>query len=1152
MFHVNDDYNGTNIVYLSRFYYIWEKLNLMNSLRSFAIVATALALAACSGREQTRNIALHRAAYHSSAADYNYTAQLVTDGIVDDALPSGYEVLENGVRAPRHRKESIFSGRRAVHFKEPGPHCEIDILERRFHQDVDAVKLNVAAEFKDGVSGKADIRILATSDGGSCWKVVAEERGMVLKDKVETKLSLDFSPDCARNGYRLVLDGDEVQQWTILAWDFYCNGERINVLGNERFQSIWCAEDCGPQWLRIDLGAKSKLSGAVFHWNNRPPSGAVFVSDDCVKWKEAGRFGPSGSTACKDTVRLRGRGRFVKVEMDATENGMPAVLSELEISGSNRIRLPESNWKLARASEASDPSAWIPAEVPGTVLSSFTAIGAVPDISYGKDQEYISDSYFNSDFIYRGVLPFAGPAGRRVWLDFGGVNWKAEVSMNGVELGKVDGAFTRASFDVTDVVREGDNELEVLVRRPANPGAAKGFTLKRIPPNGGILGADNPTFHASVGWDWIPTVRGRNTGIWREVAFRTCGDVSVSDPLVQTVLNLPDTTSAEVSLEALLQNHSSETRNILWEGSLGPVAFAEPLTLAPGESRAVRTLLIIDNPRLWWPNGYGEAYLYDACMRVRDDSCILDSLSFKAGLRQMTYSTEGGRLTAFVNGRRVSGRGGNWGFSELNLRYTAREYDIAAGYHRQMNFNMIRNWVGQTADEEFYEACDRHGIMVWQDFWLANPTDGPDPDDDAMFMANAEDYVRNIRRHPSVVLYCGRNEGMPPASLDASLRSLVARLHGDICYIPNSAADLVSGLGPYNRLPSSRYFSLWGQDRMHSERGATNFPNYESIVRFIPEDALWPMNDLWGIHDFAFENAQKCGLFNEAVVSRFGEPSGLEEYCRLAQWVNYDEFRAVFESRSACRRGLLLWMSHTAWPSLVWSPYDYYFDPDASFFACKHACEAIHIQYNAATSCVEVVNMSAGDRTGLSASAVLTDMYGRELRRFDFALDSPEDSTVGGPSVLIPEGGVSYLQLCLKNSEDGVLSENFYVLGSPEDDLRALNNLPEASVDCRWKLIETEDEYVVRAELENTSDVPALMIRLSLLNSSPVNSGPVPAGLCTSSVPADDYRILPADYTDNYFHLMPGESRKLTIRVAKRHFDMPLRPRLAVSGFNLR
>ena len=249
-------------------------------------------------------------------------------------------------------------------------------------------------------------------------------------------------------------------------------------------------------------------------------------------------------------------------------------------------------------------------------------------------------------------------------------------------------------------------------------------------------------------------------------------------------------------------------------------------------------------------------------------------------------------------------------------------------------------------------------------------------------------------------------------------------------------------------------------------------------------------------------------------------------------------------------------MSHNAWPSLVWCPYDYYFDPHAGFFGCKKACEAVHIQYNAVTGKVEVVNMSAGDLTGLSASATVLDIYGRELSRQEFGLDSPEDSTFEGPAVELPSCGVRFLRLALNGPSRSrgagvLLSENFYVLGVPEDDFRALLDLPKASVKCKWSVSDEDLKYVVDVDLRNLSDVPAMMLRLNLLNNRPLNSGPAPSGLCTSEPPADDYRILPVEWSDNYFHLMPGESRHVRITVNKLHFDAALKPRVELSGFNL-
>ena len=1113
---------------------------------SISILSACLIAAfSCNDSNEIRNIALHRAAYHSSATDYNYTAQLVTDGIVEKEQPVFYEVLENGAPAPKHRKESPFQSRRAVHYKIYEPHYELAILEHGIHKDVDEMRLNMALRYKsEKPSTLPSAEIFATSDGGATWQSV-HKLNLDLEAGRKTAMRFGIQPDNSQNGWKLVLDSDAVKEWVLLEWDFYNKGERLNMLGNQFFRSIWVAGDAGPQWLAIDLGSDSRLSKSVFHWTERPSSGSILISTDGHKWRKAGELKD------KDEVELKGHGRYIRLEMEPSASGAPLALSEWEVWGKNAMRPAESRWTAARADQADNPQAWMPVKVPGTILSSYIDNGAVPDISYANDQEYISDSYFNSDFIYRGKLPFDGADGRRVFLDFGGINWKADVRLNGTALGSIEGAFTRGRFDVTGIVRKGDNDVEVLIHRPDHPGGAKGNTIKRIPPNGGILGADNPTFHASIGWDWIPTVRGRNIGIWREVGFCTSGDITVADPLVQTKLNLPDTTLADITLEAVLTNHSRQSRQVLWKGNIGDCRFAESVVLAGGETRRVTKALRMENPRLWWPNNYGEQYLYDASVSVEQDGQLSDSLSFKSGLRQMSYSVKDGRLTAWVNGRRISGLGGNWGFSELNLRYTARDYDIAVGYHKQMNFNMIRNWVGQTGDEEFYEACDRHGIMVWQDFWLANPSDGPDPDDESLFEANARDYVSKIRRHPSVVLYCGRNEGMPPVSLDKTLERLTAELHPDIIYIPDSADDVVSGRGPYNRLASSEFFNLPGQDRMHSERGTTAIPNYESLARFIPKENRWPQNDMWGVHDWATENAQKVGIYSDAVTSRFGEPVCAEQFCDLAQWVSYDAFRAIFESRSPQRRGMLLWMSHNAWPSLTWCPYDYYYDPHAGFFGSKKGCEPIHIQYNAGTGHIEVVNWCAGDLTSLTASARVLDTAGNVVSSFECRLDSPEDSRWEGPSIELKDG-VSYLELALSASGTP-LSENFYVLSKPEDDFRALNDLPKTSVKKTVTLKESDDCYLLTVSLENESSIPALMLKLQLLNDKPVNSGPSPSALSTSDFGSthDDCRILPVFWSDNYFSLMPGQKRTVTASIYKEHFEDRLKPSLELEGFNI-
>src|SRR6185369_1746372 len=264
--------------------------------------------------------------------------------------------------------------------------------------------------------------------------------------------------------------------------------------------------------------------------------------------------------------------------------------------------------------------------------------------------------------------------------------------------------------------------------------------------------------------------------------------------------------------------------------------------------------------------GYGDPNLYAVALKFETaPSAVSDSVTFQAGIRQFTYSEEGAALRMWINGRRFVPRGGNWGFSESMLRYRAREYDIAVRYHKEMNFTMIRNWVGQTGDVAFFEACDRWGIVVWQDFWLANPVDGPDPDDHQLFLRNSRDFLLRIRTHPSIGLYVGRNEGYPPKHVDEGLRRLIAELHPDLHYIPSSADDVVSGHGPYRAQALKAYFTQRATPKFHSEMGMPNIPTLDSLKQMMPEAAMWPQGAIWGMHDFSLNGAQGGASFREMI-----------------------------------------------------------------------------------------------------------------------------------------------------------------------------------------------------------------------------------------------------------------------------------------------
>jgi hypothetical protein len=980
--------------------------------------------------------------------------------------------------------------------------------------------------------------------------------------------TFEFDKPVAYKSYRISFSVPCAVGWNFSDWDFYSGDKKLLITPSSNFNSAWMSAGTGEEWVYVDLGSKSTFDNIKLHWVNKPSKGSVQVSDDAKLWSDIASL-PAGQDMT-DNIDLvkESSARYIRVLMNESASGQRYILSELEVFGrgglvpvpgknpqasGNRLYLDGGSWKIQRASQVTAPGEdiskpefdykeWVVATVPGTALASYRNAGALPDPNFGDNQLMISESFFNSDFWYRNEFDVpSNYKGKQIFLNFDGINWKADVYVNGKKAGKIDGAFIRGKFDVKDLIIPGQkNAIAVLIHKNDNIGAIKEKTAISTDQNGGILGADNPTYHASVGWDWIPTIRGRNIGIWNNVFLSMTGPVTIEDPFVTTDLPLPDTTKADIKLEVTLRNHTTNSVSGTLNGKYGNIKFEENVSLGPSETKVVKLdpsthpSLRMENPKLWWPKGYGKPYLYDAELLFKTTDGISDQTAFRSGVREMAYDTTKQILNIYINGRRFIGRGGNWGFPESNLNYRGREYDVAVAYHADMNFTMIRNWVGQTGDDEFYEACDRHGVMVWQDFWLANPVDGPNPYDPKMFLENAEDMIRRIRNHPSIGIYCGRNEGNPPVVIDSSIRVMIPELHPDLYYISNSSMGVVSGGGPYRALPVRDYYLLYGSNKLHSERGMPNVMTYESLKMTLPEDALWPHNSsMWGMHDFTLEGAQRSASFIEMVEKGFGKPKDAREFTELAQWINYNGYRGMFEGRSQFRQGLLLWMSHPCWPSMVWQTYDYYFDPTAAYFGCKKASEPIHIQWNPVYDTIEVVNYNGKDKKGLTAKAQILNMDGSVQWEKEAQIDCKEDFTAKCFQLSFPQSlsSVHFIKLILKEGEK-VISENFYWRGLEDGNYQALRDLPKVELQNNTIVNKSGNEWLITTTLNNPAAVPALMIRLNVTGKK---SGE---------------RILPAFYSDNYVSLMPGEAKVITIKVR----DEDTRGEklvIEISGFNL-
>ena len=1100
------------------------------------------------------NVALHRKAWVSSACDYNHTAHLVTDGICDNAEPVRLLVSTQAGRLPRKEAEWAIDG--GVYSRN------ILMGEKAWLQydwggamrvQASSVKLQGMMAYHEQLATDGYSIRCEASENGTDWMLVGELKGKGLPGKpLRYKLHSDpnkqtddgllparqlnetirFYEPVNTQHFRITMDMTGAAHWDVHELQFQdALGDYVEVMTSQQFCSMWVSDGGGEQWLYTDLGESLPIEKIHLDWFLAPKKGMIQVSDDARSWtKVADINNPSD---------VKTKARFVRLLMQEPGEAGCYALREMEVLSKKktvyvphtiagmrkgRFELSGGNWQLQRASEVDDKGEkiassnfdsqnWIPATVPGTVLTSYINIGAIPNPNYADDVDQISESFFRSNFWYRNEFDMSVEPEGQQWLNFDGINWKANVFLNGQKLGRIDGAFMRGKFNVTGLLKKGKNYLAVEVICNQHFGAVKEKDENTTQFNGGILGADNPTFHATIGWDWITTVRGREVGIWNEVYLTSTGVASVSDPYVKTELSA-DKKTVSVSPSVFVRNTDNQPVTGTLCGWIGDVKFEKPVTLPANSEQEIQFCpkqfpqLTSQDFQLWWPNGYGEPTLYEAGFTFTPESGKASTVNYQAGLREMKFVDAKDSLRMYINGRRFIPLGGNWGFDEHNLLYRSREYDITVGYHKDMNCTMIRNWVGQIGDESFYEACDRHGIMIWQDFWLANPADGPDPYDDMLFLSNAEDYLRRMRSHASIGIYCGRNEGYPPETIDRKLREYVRTLSPGMDFISSSADDGVSGHGPYWALPMKEYFSRQS-GKIHTERGMPNVMNIESLSRTLSSDALWPQSVQWGQHDYTLLGAQRAREFNGLVKEGLGEAQSAEEFTRWAQLINYNGYRGMYESTSKSRAGLLIWMSHACWPSMVWQTYDYYFEPTAAYFGVKKACEPLHIQYNALTDSIEVVNHSAGNVMGITAIVTVFDLNGKKVSQQKAKINSGEDSTLAWLklSVFQPSApsDVWFLRLQLLG-KNGIVSENLYIVGREENNYRALNTLPKPQLQRTMKVSGTKAVVTVK----NEGKTPAPFLRVNLKG-------------------ADGEQILPVIYSDNYFTLMPGEQKTVTI-----------------------
>jgi mannosylglycoprotein endo-beta-mannosidase len=810
-----------------------------------------------------------------------------------------------------------------------------------------------------------------------------------------------------------------------------------------------------------------------------------------------------------------------------------------------------------------EPQGWYAATVPGTVLTTLVNDGVYPEPLYGENMRAIPESLNKASYWYR--TTFTVPAayqGRRTWIHFGGVNYSAQIWVNGREVGTMRGAFLRGDFDVSHFVQPGRRAvLAVLVAPQPHPGVPHEHTVALgVGQNGGETAMDGATFLSTIGWDWLPAIRDRDTGIWLPVTMDATGPVVVKDPFITSDLSATHD-SADLHISVTLANKSGGPAIGTLTGVIrlqnpqpqragvqtsrdGEIAFRKSVTIEANREEVVALdskstpELHLSDPKLWWPNGYGPQNLYTLTLRFDIGKTSSDSNTQQFGIRKIEYQVAGSEnLTLSVNGVRVMARGGNWGLDEAMKRIPRERLDAQFHMHALANLNIIRNWVGQSTSPDFYDMADKYGILLWDEFFQPNPNDGPDVSDIPTYLANVTDKVEHYRNHPSIALWCARNEGYPPQELDDTLRTLMSRLDPTRLYQSNSSAGRgVASHGPYY-WRSPRFFYVI-HESFKTETGSVSIPTIESIQGMMPQKDWETINDDWAQHDMA-AGAQRGNEFPASLAVRYGHIRNLADFVQKGQLATYEAFRAMYEGRNVemfkNTTGVITWMSHPAQPSFVWQLYHYDLEPNAALYAVKKASETVHVQFNEEDRGIEIVNNHPDALGALQLRAL--------IYRFDGTLDSQKAYAVaqvpGSSTIQVAQIEVSarispvyFIKLELSDASGKLLSSNFYWQHVAQDQFEGLMNLPAVTLDADASARVDGDRTVLTVRLRNNTGHVALLSHLQLHQKM---SG---------------RRVLPVFYSDNYISLVPGESATVSIEAATKDLEKDS-PLIEVDGYNV-
>ncbi len=800
---------------------------------------------------------------------------------------------------------------------------------------------------------------------------------------------------------------------------------------------------------------------------------------------------------------------------------------------------------------------WYSGNIPATVMTILRQNKDFGNLFMGKNIEEIDTKQFEVPWWYRKDFEIKNvDASTTYRLYFEGLNYKANIWVNGqlvADANTIEGAFGMWDLNISKAVQKGKNAVAIEI----------------IPPVKGDL---------TIGFvDWNPKAPDQNMGLWRGVKLIETGAVSLQSPFVVSEVDKETLNSAKLTVSSLVKNHSEKAQALTVQASIEGIGVVEKkVDLAAGEEIEVVfdpsnfAVLNVANPRLWWPNNLGNPELYTVSVTVLMDGKASDQVDSRFGIREVEqYLTADGHKGWKVNGKKVTIKGGGW-VDDMMLADTDEKVISQVEYTRHMNLNCIRLEGFWGRNKTLYDACDENGILLmigWSCHWEWEPYCGrPETnflsitgeDEIELHAQSFRDQVLYLRNHPSVFLWVYGSDKLPVPGLERKLNTYINAVDPSrpilaSCKYQDFGTDHyniseVSGptgvkmLGPYGYVPPVYWYIdtiAGGAYGFNTETGpGPQVPPMESIRKMIPQESLWPIDEMWDFHcnRHQFGNLDR---YLRAFNGRYGEAKDVEEFAFKSQISNYEAIRPMFEAFQVNKTnstGVIQWMLNSAWPAMFWQLYDYYMLPNGAFYGTKKACQPINAVYNYKDNNIYVVNDYNHDVADLKVQVRVLDIHSKEMFFDEKVVTAKEISSA--KVIEIPElKGLTttyFIDLRIVDNAAKEIANNFYWLSTKEDvmefekttwvytptksfaDLKGLNTLPQVAVEKVFSQVVEGDYVHFTCELTNPADQLAFFIEVAVVDKM------------------TDETIVPVFWNDNYVSLLPGEKKVLTAKIHKK------------------